>query len=309
MSKDSNKQDIFKDALFDVEHALGMYADSFCTLPAEAIYDKNVLATYEAVIQSCHIYIIGLLPSIEFENASQEKGVLITTISLEGKKYDLKWSLPKGSNLKQSSGQHYVENEKGERFFPSEEAIINKLHQDFKTINFNIKYIGQAYGKDGSRNAIHRLLKHETLQKISLKGIPKGYRLSLLLLDIEPNKQLFTVFNPKAENKDDNGTRIRAGLDKLFNTSEKERTTLYEASLIRYFSPEFNKEFKNSFPSTNLKVLQDCYEKDFSAVVAEICIDTLPFQLRSETVEPSAYHIAKHDLHKDTKRKAFFNIA
>lgn len=308
MSNESNKQDIFNNALFDVEHALSMYADSFCTIPAEAIYDREVLAIYQEVIKSCHIYIVGLLPVIDFESAFQKNEELVTTMSLEGNKYDLKWLLPKGANLRNSAGQYYVKNEKGECFFPSKEAMINKLHQDFGVINFDVRYIGQAYGKDGSRNAIDRLLKHETLQKISLKGIPKGFRLSLLLLDIEPNRQLFTVFNPRAENKDD-GTRIKAGLDKLFNTSEKERTTLYEASLIRYFSPKYNTEFKNSFPSTNLKVLQDCYKKDFSAIVAEICIETLPFRLRSEAVKSSHYHIAIHDLHKNSKRRIFFNYA
>ena len=115
-----------------------------------------------------------------------------------------------------------------------------------------------------------------------------------------------SFFNPHAENKDKEGTRIKAGLDKLFDTDEAERITLYEAALIRYFEPEFNKEFKKSFPSTQLKVLEDCYDKDFSAVVAEICIDDLPFLIGSETVAPAQYHIAKHDLHDEDERKAFF---
>jgi hypothetical protein len=115
--------------------------------------------------------------------------------------------------------------------------------------------------------------------------------------------------NPYARNKDDDGTRIRSGLDKLFNTTEAERISLYEAALIRYFYPEFNKEFKDSFPSTNLKILQDCYKKDFSAVIAEICIDQLPFLLFSSEVKPSLYHIAKHDLHDDKSRRAFFALS
>jgi len=43
-----------------------------------------------------------------------------------------------------------------------------------KTIGFEVKYIGQAYGDAGSRNALDRLLKHETLQKIALNGAPNG---------------------------------------------------------------------------------------------------------------------------------------
>jgi len=69
------------------------------------------------------------------------------------------------------------------------------------------------------------------------------------------------MFNPWANDKCRGSERIKKGLDKLFGTNEAERTTLYEASLIRYFQPPFNKEFKNSFPSTNMKVLADCYDK------------------------------------------------
>ncbi|WP_238028032.1 MULTISPECIES: hypothetical protein [unclassified Photobacterium] len=112
--------------------------------------------------------------------------------------------------------------------------------------------------------------------------------------------------NPFAKNKDNDGLRIKAGLDKLFNTTEQERISLFEAALIRYFYPQFNKEFKDSFPSTNLKVLQDCYKKDFSAVFAEIFIDELPFKLRSEKVGVSHYHCAKHNLHIEKEREAFF---
>ncbi len=99
--------------------------------------------------------------------------------------------------------------------------------------------------------------------------------------------------NPYAQNTEDGPSRIRQGLDKLYNTSEAERISLYEAALIRYFYPDFNKEFKDSFPSTNLKILQDCYEKDFAAVIAEICIDELPFHLWSSSVPPKLHHLAK----------------
>src|SRR3546814_14435504 len=98
---------------------------------------------------------------------------------------------------------------------------------------------------------------------------------------------MITFMNPWAENKKDGSARISAGLDKLFGTSDAERVTLYEASLIRYFQPPFNKEFKESFPSTNLTVLADCYDKDFSALISSICIDALQFKMTSAVVRPS----------------------
>lgn len=54
-------EELFGKSAFDIEHALGMYAISFCTIPAEGIYDKDGLEPLMSVIESCHIYLIGYL--------------------------------------------------------------------------------------------------------------------------------------------------------------------------------------------------------------------------------------------------------
>jgi hypothetical protein len=306
--KRSRLDQLKEGALYDVEHALGMYAFSYCSIPAEAIYEKEVLDPLMEVIDTCHIYLIGYTPVIDFTGASQSGSSLTLNFKIAEKEHEIVFQVPEEYTLKIDDGLHYLEDSEGQRSWFNENYIQSMLSDQSKAVTFEVKYVGQAYGKDGSRNAIDRLLKHETLQKISVKGVPSGYRLSLLMLAIQPNNQLLTVMNPFAQNKDEGNKRIRSGLDKLFNTDEQERITLYEASLIKYFSPEFNKEFKNSFPSTNLKVLQDCYEKDFGAVIAEICIDELPFQLFSKEVKPAFKHIAKHDLHKEADRKMFFGL-
>lgn len=305
MNEDSKK--VFGKAMFDVEHALDIYASSFVTLPAEAIYDKEQIKQYKEVLKRCHIYIIGFLPIVDFVGVEEIDNNLKLKFLVSGAEKEIIIpTIPENFTLKEEDGFHYLENDGGDRFWWNELEMLQMLNQFGDTIEFDVKYIGQAYGKDGSRSAYDRLLKHETLQKIAVKGVPDGNKLSLLFLEIEPNNQMISVFNPFAQTKDEDSTRIKSGLDKLFNTNESERVSLYEASLIRYFLPEYNKEFKNSFPSTNLKVLKDCYEKDFTAIFAQICIDELPFQLRSDIVEPKRYHISKHDLHKEEDRKAFF---
>jgi len=249
-SKESRKKDLFSGALYDIEHALGMYALSFSTIPAEGIYDKEALAPLMSVIESCHIYFIGYTPRIEFVDANDDDGKLNLKFIVSGNDYTMSYDIPEGISLKHEGDLHYLEDSSGQRYWPNENDMQVRLSAESKAVNFEVKYIGQAYGKDGSRNAIDRLLKHETLQKISLKGVPEGYRLTLLLLTIQPNNQLFTAMNPFASNKDEGSERISSGLDKLFNTTEQERVALYEASLIKYFRPEFNKEFKNSFHKT-----------------------------------------------------------
>lgn len=302
-----DKKPLFEDALFNVEHALGMYAYSYCTLPAEGIYNEEALRPYLKIIKACHIYIIGLLPKIEIKEVRQESRNLLMDVLVSGDSYNLKWPIPDGLNLKKIEEMCFLENETGDRFWISDENVFCSLKPQLKELNFKVLYVGQAYGRKGSRNVLDRLLRHETLQKISLKGVPDDFLLSLLLLEIQPCNQLYTMFNPRSKNNDDSvsSARIDAGLKKLFNTSEREAVALYEAALIRYFSPEFNKEFKNSFPSTNLKVLQDCYQKDFAGVFAEICFDRMPFYLYSDTIKPSPYHIAKYHLHEDSARRIF----
>lgn len=307
IEKTKNKHP-FDNALFDVEHAIGMYATSFCTIPAEAIYDKEALEPLMSVIETCHIYLIGFLPKIDFVGAKQNKNKLSLSFSVLGNEGTIENEVPEELLLGQEDDLYFLSDGQGNRYWPDESSIHTALSNKSKAINFEVKYIGQAYGKDGSRNAIDRLLKHETLQKIAINGTPKEHQLMLLMLEIQPNNQVFTLFNPNAKNKEEGQSRIKAGLDKLFGTTEQERIALYEASLIRYFSPKYNKEFKNSFPSTNLKILQDCYEKDFAGIIAEICIDELPFRLFSETVESKQYHIAQFKLHDNEERKIFFSM-
>ncbi|XMB49873.1 hypothetical protein QQ999_00550 [Pseudomonas fluorescens] len=306
-SKITSTNTVFDQALNDVEHAIGMYAYSYCTMPAEAIYEKNLLQPMMDVIETCHIYCIGYTPIVDFISASQTGDQLTINLSVLNKKYPITYLIP-GLTLKIEDGLNFLENSIEERFWPDIEKMQTRLNNEFKAVTFNVKYIGQAYGQDGSRNAIDRLLKHETLQKIALKGVPLGYRLTLLLLCTQPSTQLVTQLNPFAKNGDSGNVRIQQGIDKASTTTEAEKISLYEAALIRYFYPEFNKEFKDSFPSTNLKILQDCYDKDFSAVVAEIHIDELPFILFSNKIKPKSYHIAKYNLHKNEDRKMFFGL-
>ena len=304
---DSQSGDHIKSKRFNVEHALSMYAYSYVVLPAHGIYDKDFLEFHRQIINTCHIYIIGFAPSVRLNSEKLQNGVLTTNYSVAGVNHDLNWQAPEGAEIVEEGDTVYVKDLSGQMFWPSNEQVLSYLGQA-TDLEFQVKYIGQAYGKDGSRNALDRLLKHETLQKIVLKGIPEGKQLQVLMVSVQPNNQLLTQFNPRAEETDTSSERIQSGLEKLFNTDEREQIALYEAAMIRYFQPEFNKEFKDSFPSTNLKILRDCYEKDFSGVVAEFFIDELPYKLCSEKVSPKIHHIAYHDLHDDSDRKAFFAI-
>lgn len=308
MRKKSDKNDIFSDKRFDVEHALSIYAHSFVNLPATGLYDADALQPYEELLRTCHIYFIGFLPKLSISDSSQQERLV--TISLEAldQNYELTWEFPEGAKLRSVSDRWFVETPDGQKYAPTDDHILTEFSHKYGPLNFKVVYIGQAYGRDGKRTALTRLLQHETLQKIAIRGAPEGYSIALLMVAVQLNNQLLTVFNPRAKEKDKTGERIHSGLEKLFGTSEQERIALYEAAMIRYFKPEYNIEFKESFPSTRLKILQDSYEKDFSAVVAEFAFDDIPVSLYSDCVQPNSWHSANHDLHKDKDRKAFFGL-
>lgn len=295
---------------FDIEHALSMYAYSYVYMPAFAIYDESILEEIKEKTKKCHIYIIGEIPKVDISNIKKKGNEMIVEFLVLGNKYDIRFSLPNNTTLVGNGAPenpwHIVDSE-GQHFVPSDEILLQRLNHEKKVQNMKVLYIGQAFGEDGSRNALDRLKKHETLQRIAVTGVPDGYMLDLLLLEIVPATRLVTLINPKAKDSTTTEGRIKNGIDKIYTTDEAERTTLYEAALIRYFQPKFNKIFKDSFPSTNMKILRDCYQKDISAIIAEICFDALPFTLWSDSIEPKSYHTSVHDLHKDEDRKVFFS--
>ena len=290
------------DKAFDVEHALVLYANNFVVMSAAAIYEDEALRLYVDQIRECHIYLVGMTPTIEMVALKEENDDLVAVFQVADTKCELRCSLPAKAKIIHDADELYVEN--GDSRVLASKIMMTGLRQEHQAIDFKVLYIGQAYGADGSRSALDRLRQHETLQKISIKGIPDGYTLAILMLSVETGHDLVTVFSPSAKEQSNSLERFEAGLS--FNITEAERTAIYEAALIRYFQPTFNKEFKRSFPSTNMKLLAQCYEKDFSAVVAEICLDDLPFTIFSEAVEHRNYHIAMHDLHSAADRKLFF---
>jgi len=290
---------------FDIEHALSMYAISYATLPAAGLYYEDGLASIRHVSQKCHIYLIGYTPQIEAGELKESDRNLTIELSTHHAKEEVSIPLLEHHKLVDSKRGITQNTQTGQIFEIDKHELLFEFSRKVQ-LDFQIAYIGQAYGMNGERNAIDRLSRHETLQKISLKGRPPNTDITIILVEILPATRMLTVINPFAKNKDEEGTRIKAGVEKLFGTTEAERICLYEAALIRYFRPEFNTEFKDSFPSTNLKILKNCYEKDFSAVIAEFVFDRFPWHLGSKVVAPSRTHYVRHSLHTQEDRDLFF---
>lgn len=295
----------FEGKKFSVENCLSLFACSYVIMPAFSLYDQEKVDEFRKAVPKCHVYFIGLVPVIKTTRVKISDTTLETVHALGGKEYTIDWGCPPDLNLDLTTEQSLSELQVAE-LLPDEERLVKRLSEEFNAITFEVLYIGQSLGKDGSRNAFDRLLHHETLQKIAVQGFPSNFQLYVLLIEISAQTQLIAHINPKAKNKTDTLSRFSLGWEKVKNTSEAERTALYEASMIRYFKPKYNKEFKNSFPSTNLKILSDCYDKDFVGIVAEFDFGNIPMKLFSECVAPSPVHVAKHHFTGDYDRQMFF---
>ncbi|WP_206438740.1 hypothetical protein [Mesorhizobium sp. M7D.F.Ca.US.005.01.1.1] len=153
---------------FDVEHALILYALSYVTLPAEGLYDRERREKFAEVTRKCHIYIVGFVPKMDLVNITLEGRDLRMSFNVLGKPYDLVWLMDKGVSLVWKDEQWFLSKDGRLASPPPLDVCTVRLNEKFGTGRFLVKYIGQAYGKNGSRNALDRLMKHEKLQEIAL---------------------------------------------------------------------------------------------------------------------------------------------
>lgn len=174
--------------------------------------------------------------------------------------------------------------------------------------SYEILYIGQAVGKNGSRNAIERLRSHSTLQKILAQTAYSNpdQEIMLFMYAFE-HEQIFSSLDGRSgliEDTDSDGQRFKTALN---NRPKKNQSiNMIEAALIRYFQPKYNEKFKESKISPKLKALEKCYNLDMSGLIVELNTENLSYSLYSEKIKKSHHHIVKIDLVSHQKRLSFF---
>lgn len=90
--------------------------------------------------------------------------------------------------------------------------------------------------------------------------------------------------------------------------SEHQQICLAEVGLIRYFQPPYNEIYKETFPASDQKILDDCYKIDFSGLIVEIDTSELQLLLHSSTASAAEHHLAQFDLNDPTVRRSFFTF-
>lgn len=188
------------------------------------------------------------------------------------------------------------------------------LNRDF--LDLNVLYVGQSYGANGSRTALDRLKKHETLQKIlsDVSTREPDKEVWLMLYSFKQNGlTLFdgrTKFSEKEYNDD-----LQRPIDFINTISEggiKEQQFINftEAALIRYFKPFYNKNFKNIFPSLTHSSYSECYDLDVNTVAVELGTkESVNIMLYSDEVKRKPIHLAEFFMHNREERVSMFDFS
>lgn len=160
---------------------------------------------------------------------------------------------------------------------PTNVLIANARHNLGKETNLEVLYVGQAFGKDGKRLAIDRLLAHTTLQRILAESAEENPydEVLLLLFRYEHHRNIVSTagdfsVEPSASDAEEREHLSRVGHIRL---DRKSRITLAEAALINYFKPKYNIMHRNSLNTDRtkkLKFLKKVLALDLSALLVEI---------------------------------------
>lgn len=186
--------------------------------------------------------------------------------------------------------------------------------------DLEVLYIGQGYGKEGERLALDRLQEHKTLQRIladTLHDKPDHEVLVLLFRYEHYKKHSSTAGDFSVESTatvDEDAQYLSTIMDANF--SRRNRVSLAEAGLIRYFEPRYNKIYKETFPSKRHKVLEELMELDFSGLIVQMDTSNIKTNLYSDKVSPVTgmlaklhpyVHIAKIPLYSADERESFLH--
>lgn len=287
------------------------------------LVQQDFLNTTSQLQFNPHIYIIGKRPRISIDPKS---------IKIDGEKIyvdyfkqigDQKIRIPiigmnqlGTNNITVTSEYPYTElvitdNDTNEVFHQKAALqLMNFGPTMVQHLNLEVLYIGQSFGSDGSRNALDRLKNHSTLQNIYAEAINRSPDQEVWMLLCDFNEIMLTSFDGRSK---EYATTMEEDKKHYLNVmenpiSEQHKINFTEAALIKYFQPEYNKVFKDSFPNPAHSTYSECYDIDLNMVSVEINTDDLYFQLWNKHVSPKFVHFAKFPLHSRDDRKYMFEI-
>lgn len=194
------------------------------------------------------------------------------------------------------------------------QAAMNHFSYTFDKWEFDVLYVGQAFGTDGERIATDRLKSHSTLQKIlaDYYSLHPDKRIFIFLLEFSPILRtsmdgLSTKFTATEEEEDNHFVEV-------FNNPLRKNQiiNITEAAIINYFKPPYNIKFVENFPNKNHKGYTQYFDLDYNSIVVEFDLDfdmRQYIQLYTETNRiNSSFDYISYNLFNDPNRKNMHEI-
>ena len=306
------------------EYAYG-YMNSYTSMmTAYALMSDGVITEGQDELDKCHVYMIASRPNAYFvaDSLSHVGSILSGKIGykVSGKEVlvdfgDWPFELSDGAveiRCDYPFREVWTYNDAGEkiRYLAATHiaSYIGAKNSDGVLNSFEVLYIGQAIGQ-GNRSAQQRLQSHSTFQKIlALSAHSSPDNEIVVFMYQYDHEQVFSSMDGRAKDANTDNTNETRLMEAIRNPpSKRQKISLVEAGLIRYFQPHYNEMFKIKFPSAKHKTLQSCKDLDVSALVVELDTSDFNFMLYSPAVKPSEHHTARFDLVNHQHRMSFFN--
>jgi len=268
-----------------------------------------------------HIYIVCKRKKSFFEKSVSENGCFQTTLyNLDEKHNKIYFDYKHRDFLKINSyknGYYNIDNkvENGQEmrdihlisYFCYHEDMTNRYPvSEPLPSDLEVMYIGQAYGRTKLKTIDYRVLNHNKIQEIALDILEKGSNEEIIIVGLKfENNALGTSFvgiNDKVIRP------TNESMQELQNKAGKKLTkgqeiTVCEASLISYFRPQLNTEYKKTFPSKDFTSYDELYEIDFE--YSSLVVNTKFYGVRlfSEHIKERKYEHFQYFPLKSTEDK------
>lgn len=306
------------------EFAVSLVSSRYLLISASQLMSEGKMSPNELEIsRKCHIYMVVTRPAVHFDSSdfTYADGVVSGSLVYRNEdgeqrhQFSINFPLTDGAIRLDLSPYPYNEirtyDSEGSivRWMPATAVSVYQTQLSYKHAFRKLKvlYVGQSYA-GGHSSAFDRLRKHDTLQKILATTAYESPSSEILVLAVQYlSPRIITMMNgtDKSLIRDERDVRrFTKALNADF--SKKLQISLIEAALIRYFQPKYNTVYKKKFPSRDMKVLQECYQYDFSRLAVEFDSSELRTATYSDVVAPSDHHVANFILTDDADRTQFF---
>ncbi len=257
----------------------------------------------------CHLYIISRRPRTYIKDARLTrrgtlKGKIVTLEEAESStRFRLRLHFP--VQLAWNSERPWIyytisDPVTGEPVLHGDTWGLSLLASGFREdlTHHEVLYIGQSRGEDGSRNALHRLMRHETYQRIMSDHEHQDYDIFINLLRVTDAATVVTLSGPGSFEAFDRMGPTGYALRATRTNEERiqEQTDLCEAALIGYFQPTHYNEKDVKFPNRKTKKTDQLEDEGYTSLRIALHGSDTGIQFWSPSRPPRRMHTFEYRL-------------